>query len=696
MKENKESSMDDNTPNVDNPYLWNPDTNFDEIKSLTQSKAEKQIRLLTEALQEHNRRYYVENNPIIPDRTYDKLLTRLQELESKHDINNPNSPTQRVGGEPVDGFETVEHASPMLSIQQSGDVNDVREFNQTINNEVENTPITYFCEPKFDGISLALYYENGNLDKAVTRGDGYEGDDVTSNAKTVPTIPLVLEGDPPSNLVVRGELLMLADQFQEYNRNRVENNKDAFANPRNATAGTIRQHDPKKVADRPLQFYTFGVLETSQPWESRSEEHEAFKQFGLQVTENNKRVVGIDAAIRYRNNILDSRDELQTPIDGVVIKADDKGIQSQLGKTSNHPRWAFAYKFPPRTSETTLRNVALQVGRTGQVTPVALMDPVDVGGVTVSKASLHNPDQINELNVNIGDRVEIERAGDVIPQVSNVIEHNTDDSYDFPTNCPVCDSAIEFDGPIARCTGGLACDAQRKRSVQYYASRTGLDIDGLGEKTIETLINQELVNSIPDLYELTQEDIADLDGFGDKSAKKIINSINQSKEPELADFITSLGIEEVGETLAKTIAREFSTFERFRDADKSELQDVSDIGPITVNRIHDFFDSDANKEILSRLLSHVSPQSIEYEQGTKFENMTIVITGSISGYTRSEITETIEYEGGNVTGSVSSNTDLLIVGENPGKSKQNDAENNNVNTISGAQFIQQYDLTINQ
>lgn len=682
--------MDNNAPNIDNPYLWNPDTDFRPIDSLTETEAKQQAQLLTQAIQEHNRRYYIKNNPIIPDRTYDKLFKRLQKIEKEHNINNSNSPTKRVGGEPIDGFNTVEHTTPMLSIQQSGDVTEVKNFDSTITSETPHNDITYFCEPKFDGISLAVYYENGKLTKAVTRGDGYEGDDVTPNARTVPTIPLQLEGNPPETLIVRGELLMHSDQFQKYNRQRLENNEDAFANPRNATAGTIRQHDPKVVADRPLQFYAFSVLESSRTWNSRAEEHEAFKKLGLQVTDNNQKVTCISEAIAYRDNILESRDDLQTPIDGVVIKVNSNELQEKLGKTSNHPRWAFAFKFPPRTSETTLRNVALQVGRTGQITPVALMDPVDVGGVTVSKASLHNPDQIRELRVNIGDRVEIERAGDVIPQVSDVIEYNTDNAYEFPTECPVCSSPIEFDGPIARCTGGLTCDAQRRRSVQYYASRTGLDIDGLGEQTIETLLNEGLIESIPDLYELSKDDIASLDGFGEKSAANIINSIDVSRKPELEDFITALGIQEVGETLAKTIAIKFTSFDAFRNADKKELQQVSDIGPVTVNRIHDFFNSKGNQQILSQLLTHVSPKQADYETGDSFEDMTVVMTGSIEGYTRGELSDYIEREGGNVTGSVSSNTDILVVGENPGASKQTDAETHNVDTIGAADFIEEY------
>jgi len=670
----------------EHPYLREPPTEFEPVEELSNEEAREQAELLREAIREHDRRYYVEGEPIIADRTYDTLFERLETLEEAFGLETADSPTQRVGGEPVDEFPTVEHPTPMLSIDQGGEVADVREFDERVRRGLDAEAITYVCEPKFDGISLALYYEDGRLDRAVTRGDGREGDDVTNNAKTIRSIPLQLADDPPEKLTVRGEVFMPRDEFQAYNRERIERDEDPFANPRNATAGTIRQQDPAVVADRPLDFYAFGVLETSDPWQTRLAEHEAFDGLGLPASALTERVEGIEAAIEYRDDLLDQRDELDVEIDGVVIKVDDREQREQLGSTSTHPRWTFAYKFPPRAGETTVRDVAIQVGRTGRLTPVALLDPVDVGGVTVSRASLHNPEQIAELGVGVGDRVRVERAGDVIPQVAEVIESDGDGHFEYPECCPVCDSLVERDGPIARCTGGLTCPAQRRRSIQYYASRDGLDIEGLGEQTVDQLTDAELVEDLADLYALDEWQLYELEGFGQRSATKLVEAIDESREPPLADFVAALGIKEVGSTIARTLAREFETFEALRNADVEELEAVPDVGPVTAERIVEFFESPGNQDVLDRLLDHVDPQPHEAEGGDAFAGETIVFTGSLPTSTRDEATEAIEREGGSVTSSVSGATDLLVVGENPGTRKREAAEENDVETIDGAAF----------
>lgn len=678
--------MTENSPTVTNPYIWNPDTDFQPVSGLSKSDAKEQVTLLREAVREHDRRYYVEDNPIIADRTYDKLFARLKELEDAFGLSSNDSPTARVGGEPIDEFPTIEHVAPMLSIEQSGEEEDVRNFDSRVRKETGESPVAYVCEPKFDGISLALYYEDGVLDKAVTRGDGHKGDDVTQNARTVQSIPLRLEGDVPEFLVVRGELFMPRDAFQDYNRERLEQDEDPFANPRNATAGTIRQQDPGIVAERPLDYYAFEVLESSSPWPSRTVEHEAFEELGLPVSDLLESVTGVEEAIGYRNDLLDARDDLNVEIDGVVIKVNNRDAQETLGTTSHHPRWVFAYKFPPRSGETTLRDIALQIGRTGRVTPVALLDPVDVGGVTVSRASLHNPEQIADLGVDIGDKVRVERAGDVIPQVAEVTEETSETHYTFPEVCPVCESQIERDGPMARCTGGLSCPSQQRRSIEHYTSRKGLDVDGFGEKTVKQLITEGLVTDIADLYEMDVETVEELDGFGQQSAEKLVTAIDETREPELDSFITALGIREVGPTVARSLAREFQSFESLQSASATELQAVPDIGPVTVGRIHDFFNSPGNIEVLNRVLEHVEPQEVEETGGDAFDNMTIVFTGSVPNYTRSEVTDIIEREGGRVTNSVSGATDLLVVGENPGTRKQQAAEENNVETKSADEF----------
>jgi DNA ligase (NAD+) len=669
-----------------NPYFEEPSTEFEPIEELSEDEAGEQAALLRDAIREHDRLYYVEHDPIIADRTYDALFTRLQDLEDAFDLPTENSPTNRVGGEPVDEFETVEHVAPMLSIDQSGDEVDVRDFDDRVRREVGD--VAYVCEPKFDGVALEVVYEDGVLQRVVTRGDGYEGDDVTSNARTVPAIPQRLSGDPPAFLAVRGEIYMPMDGFQAYNRELVERGEEPFANPRNATAGTIRQQDPTIVAERPLSFFAFGVLESADPWPSRHAEHEAFPDLGLPVSDRVERVETIDEAIAYRNALVEDRDDLDFEVDGAVIKVDDADQQRELGSTSRHPRWAFAYKFPPRTEVTTLRDVVVQIGRTGRATPVALLDPVDVGGVTVSRASLHNPDQIAELGVGIGDRVRIERAGDVIPQVVEVLESDGEDGhFEYPDTCPVCGTELERDGPIARCPAGLECPAQRRRAIEHYASRGALDVEGLGEETVDLLVEEGLVRSPAELYELEAEELADLEGFGERAAEKLVGAVQDAREPDLADFVTGLGIPEVGGTTAKALAMEFGSVDALRQADAERLQEVDDVGPIVAERIRDFFEAEANQRVLDDLLEHVDPQAPEVEEGGgHFEDETVVFTGSLPSLTRSEATERVERQGGNVTSSVSSNTDYLVVGENPGTRKREDAEENEVPELSGEEF----------
>ncbi|AGN02948.1 NAD-dependent DNA ligase LigA [Salinarchaeum sp. Harcht-Bsk1] len=671
---------------ADNPYLEDPPTDFEPTDDLSEDRASEQAALLREAIREHDRRYYVEHDPVIADRTYDALFDRLVDLEEAFDLETADSPTNRVGGEPVDEFPTVEHVAPMLSIDQSGEESEVRAFDDRVRREVGE--VTYVCEPKFDGVSLEVVYQDGHLQRVVTRGDGVEGDGVTNNARTVPSIPQRLSGDPPSDLTVRGELYMPRDDFQAYNRELVERGEEPFANPRNATAGTIRQQDPSVVAERPLAFVAFGVLDTSDPWPSRWAEHTALPELGLPVSDRVERHDSIDGVIAYRDELVATRDDLDFEVDGAVVKVNDREQQETLGTTSRHPRWAFAYKFPPRSEETTVRDVVLQVGRTGRATPVALMDPVDVGGVTVSRASLHNPEQIAELGVSIGDRVRVERAGDVIPQVVEVLDGaNEDVHFKYPDECPACGTELERDGPIARCPAGLECPAQRRRSIQHYASRGALDIEGLGEETVDLLVDEGLVETPADLYELTVEDLADLEGFGERAATRLVDAIQDAREPDLSDFVTALGIPEVGGTTARTLARTFGSLDALRNATTDELEAVDDVGPIVAERIRDFFEADANQRVLDDLLEHVDPQAPDVEiGGGPFEGETIVFTGSLPSMTRQEATEQVERQGGNVTSSVSSNTDFLVVGENPGTTKRADADANDVAELDGEAF----------
>jgi len=676
---------------ADNPYVTDPPTDFDPVDSLSESAASEQAAALREAVRYHDYRYYVDNDPLIGDRTYDALFARLRDLEDAFDLQTADSPTRRVGGPPREELPDVEHVAPMRSIDQGGDADEVREFDRRVREGLESADwdgaVRYYCEPKFDGLSVEVVYEDGQFVRAATRGDGEVGDDVTANVRTIPSVPQRLRGDHPDFLAVRGEVYMPKPAFQAHNRELVEAGEEPFANPRNAAAGTLRQLDPSVTAERPLSMFFFDVLDGAD-FDSRWEMHETLPEWGLRVCETTAVVDDIEAAIDYRDARLDERDDLDYEIDGVVISVDDTAACEALGHTARHPRWAFAYKFPARTERTTVRDVVVQVGRTGRLTPVALMDPVEVGGVTVSRASLHNPAEIERLGVAIGDEVRIKRAGDVIPEVAEVLAEGDDsaDHFEFPGECPVCGSPVERDGPMAFCTGGLGCRAQRERSVQHYASRKGLDIEGLGEKSVQQLLDAGLVDDVADLYELTVTDLADLEGWGERSAENLLREVDAARDPPLADFLAALGIPEVGGTVAAALARHFGTFAAVRDADEETLREVDDVGPTVAREIREFFESEANRDVLDRLLAHVDPREAETTAGDALDGLTFVFTGSLDDYTRSEAQDLVERAGGSATSSVSGNTDYLVVGANPGQRKQAAAAENAVETLDEAAF----------
>ena len=675
----------------DNPYLVEPDTDFAPVDSLPSEAAEEEAALLRAAIREHDFRYYAENEPLIADRTYDALFARLEELEEAFDLDSEGSPTQQVGGTTLDELRTVEHVRPMLSIDQSGEAEDVREFDARVRREVGD--VEYVCEPKFDGLSVELVYEDGVYERAATRGDGREGDDVTEQVRTIPSVPRRLDGDPPEFLAVRGEVHIPRDEFQQHNRERVERGEEPFANPRNAAAGTLRQLDIDAVARRPLDCFCYDVL----GWEdggrdapaTQWEELSILDGFGLKTNDRAERVPDIDGAIEYRDRLMAEREELNYEIDGVVVKVDDIAKCEQLGTTSRSSRWAFAYKFPARAEVTRVEDVVVQVGRTGRLTPVALLDPVDVGGVTVSRATLHNPDEIESLGVNVGDVVRVKRAGDVIPQVAEVVESNSDEPYPFPDTCPVCGSEVERDGPLAFCTGGLTCEAQAERAVQHYASRGGLDIEGLGEESVEGLREAGLVESLPDLYRLPdrREELASLEGWGETSADNLLAEIEASREPPLAEFLAALGIPSVGGATARNLARHFESLEAVRTADEDELAEVADVGPTVAHTVREFFANEENAAVIDELLEFVTPGEAETADGAgdELDGLTFVFTGALS-VPRGEAEELVQRHGGNATGSVSGNTDYLVVGENPGASKREDADANDVPVVEEDEF----------
>ncbi|UPM43500.1 NAD-dependent DNA ligase LigA [Halocatena salina] len=686
----------------DNPYIGDPETEFEPVDSLTEATATTQAEQLREAIRYHDRQYYVDADPEIPDRTYDALFSRLQTLEEAFDLDTTNSPTQRVGGSPLDELGTVDHVEPMLSIDSSGDIDDVREFDRRVHadlglsSETEQAsldayaddPVEYVCEPKFDGLSIEIVYEDGQYTRAATRGDGETGEDVTENVRTIASVPLVLRGDVPEQLAVRGEVFMPRDAFQAHNRERIERGDEPFANPRNAAAGTLRQLDPSVTAERPLDCFFFDVLDSSRSFDTNWEIHETLPDWGLKVNDRTAVVDDIETAIDYREELVSVREALDYEVDGVVISVNDRQRCDRLGRTARAPRWAFAYKLPVRTEETTVRDIVVQVGRTGRLTPVTLLDPVEVAGVTVSRASLHNPDQIEELGVDVGDRVRIERAGDVIPYVSEVTDHDTDTSFTFPTSCPVCDSPVEQEGPLAFCTGGLTCPMQRKRSVEHYASRGGLDIEGVGEQRLDQLIDTGLVESIPDLYDLRQSDLARLDGWGEKSAQNVIEELEASKEPPLDEFLTALGIPEVGATTARALAQEFDSLDELVDATETELQSVPDVGPTVAAEIRGFFDNDRNVAVLEKLRDRgVDPRPIKAPTDTVLDGLTIVFTGSLDQFTRSEAQDLVERYGANATTSVSGTTDYLVAGDNPGTNKLESAEEHDTTVLDESEFV---------
>ncbi len=692
-----------------------PPTDFEPVSSLSAEAAAEQAALLRAAIREHDHRYYVAADPLIEDATYDRLFERLVDLEEAFDLDAENSPTARVGGEPLDELETVEHVAPMLSIDNGSEPEAVREFDERVRSGLADAgfgpgSVEYVCEPKFDGLSVEVIYEDGEYARAATRGDGQEGDDVTEQVRTIRSVPSTLRGDPPKLLAVRGEVFMPIDAFEAHNEALIERGEEPFANPRNAAAGTLRQLDPAVVAERPLDVFFFDVL----AWEAGEEDaatadrgdpaarpdthHEelaAFDRFGLRRTDMVELVDDAEGAIAYRNDVLDRRDDLNYELDGVVIKVNDRAACEALGSTSRAPRWAFAYKFPPRTAVTTVEDVTVQVGRTGRLTPVAELAPVDVGGVTVSRATLHNPAEIGALGVNVGDRVRIYRAGDVIPYVPEVVEKRSEGTYAFPETCPVCDAPVEREGPLAFCTGGLGCPAQLERAVEHWARRDALDVEGLGPERVEGLREAGLLDSLPALYDLTVEDLTGLEGWGETSARNLIDELEATKRPPLDDFLAGLGIPDVGATTARALARHFGDLDALLDADGNALREVDDVGPEVAASIRGFLDAPENRAAIEGLRERgVDPRPMETEEDAGADGaddadalagQTFVFTGSLST-TRREAQDLVERHGANATSSVSGNTDYLVVGENPGRSKRDDAEANDVPVIDETAF----------
>lgn len=641
---------------------------------------QEKLNQLRETLHYHGVKYYVEDSPEIPDAEYDRLMRELMELESQYpELMSIDSPSQRVGGAPLDGFDSVKHEIPMLSLDNAFDDAELESFHKRMRDRIASATFDVFCcEPKLDGLAVSLLYENGVLVQAATRGDGATGENITENVRTIKAIPLKLQGEGwPARIEVRGEVFMPKAGFGKLNELALKKGDKVFVNPRNAAAGSLRQLDSRITATRPLSFYAYsvGVVEGAELSSSHYERFLQLKGWGLPMCPETKRVSSLDEVKAYYQDILERRESLAYEIDGVVIKVDDIALQEQLGFVARAPRWAIAYKFPAQEEITLLNDVEFQVGRTGAITPVAKLEPVFVGGVTVSNATLHNADEIERLGVMVGDTVVIRRAGDVIPQIVSVVnERRPDNAREivFPENCPVCKSQVErVEGEaVARCSGGLVCQAQRKEALKHFVSRKALDVDGLGEKVIEQLVDREMVETPADLFKLSAGVITVLDRMGPKSAQNVVDALNKSKETTLPRFLYSLGIREVGEATAANLAQHFKTLDAVKIASHEALIEVQDIGEIVASHITAFFAQEKNLTVIDDLvLQGVHwPDIEEKDESTPqpLAGKTVVLTGSLSQLTRSDAKAALQNLGAKVTGSVSKKTDILFAGENAG------------------------------
>lgn len=641
-----------------------------------------EVRQQAEALRKqiayHNYRYYALDDPEIPDAEYDRLFRELQQLEQDYPaLVTPESPTQRVGAQPLKGFDEVRHEIPMLSLGNVFSEEELNDFDRRVRDGLGVEEVAYCVEPKLDGLAISIRYEEGVLVRAATRGDGTTGEDVTQNVRTIESVPLKLYGDDcPRVLEVRGEVYMEKAGFEQLNERQREKGEKTFANPRNAAAGSLRQLDSRITATRPLTLYCYGVgvVEGVKLPGRHSEVLQKIRDWGLRVCPEIRVVEGAEGCLDYYNDIGSRRDSLPYEIDGVVYKVDDLAQQDELGFVSRAPRWATAHKFPAQEEMTTLNDVEWQVGRTGALTPVARLEPVHVGGVMVSNATLHNPDEILRKDVRIGDTVIVRRAGDVIPEVVGMVASKRPDNtapIETPSHCPVCGSDVLQDEgeAVPRCTGGLFCSAQRKNAIKHFASRKAMDVDGLGDKLVEQLVDAYLIKDVADLFALKQEQIAGLERMGEKSAANLVESLEKSKATTLERFLYSLGIREVGESTARTLANHFGTLDAVEQAEEEQLVEVEDVGPIVAHHIHTFFRQPHNREVIDKLIAagvHWSDVEMLKADEQPLEGQTFVLTGSLSAFSRDEAKTRLLALGAKVSGSVSKKTSVVVAGEAAG------------------------------
>jgi DNA ligase (NAD+) len=655
-------------------------------------EAKKRVEELRKEIEEHNYKYYVLDNPVISDAEYDNLMRELEKLEKKFpELQSPTSPTQRVGGEPLPYFTTVEHPVPLLSLSNVYNEKEIRDFHRRVTAIVE--PVQYVVEPKIDGLSVALTYVDGNFEIGATRGNGQVGEDITVNLKTVRTVPLKLRKQV-RRLVVRGEAYMPKEDFLRLNKKREEEGLPPFANPRNAAAGSLRQLDPKIAAERSIQVIVYDVLAVEgENIVTHYEALEFLKEAGFKVDNNAKLCETIDEVIEYCEKWHERRHDLPYEIDGLVIKVNDVNVYEDLGTTAKAPRWATAYKFPAEQAVTTVKDIIVRVGRTGVLTPTAILEPVSLAGTTVSKATLHNQDIIDEKDIRIGDRVVVQKAGDIIPEVVEVKKEErtgTEKKYTIPSKCPECGSeVIRPEGEVAvRCTGDLVCPARLREGLIHFVARGAMDIEGLGPSMVDALIKNGLVEDIADIYYIKKEDLLKLERVAEKSANNLLQAIEESKRRPLSRLIFALGIRHVGSRAADILAQNFHSIDALMNATTEELVAIPEIGPKMAESIVKFFEQESNLKVIEKLQQAGVNMEEEppREQGPKpLDGLKFVITGTLENYSRNEAKEAIENLGGKVTSSVSKSTDYVVVGENPG-SKADKAREMGIEILNEEQF----------
>jgi DNA ligase (NAD+) len=667
--------------------------------TLSRQDAARRLDELRKSIRHHDHLYYVKDRPEISDSEYDRLFRELVELETAYpDLVTADSPSQRVGAAPLVELGKVLHEKPMLSLDSITDKTDVVAFDARVKRDLKVSAVTYTTEPKYDGLSVELVCDQGRFVRGATRGDGTTGEEVTVNLRTIRSLPLQLRADTaiPNHLVVRAEVYMKLDEFQHLNRRITERGEEPFANPRNAASGALRQLDSRITAARPLVITCYDIMALSgDPLHSHWAELETLASWGLPVPIYRRRCDSIEDVIAFHGEIETMREDLPYEIDGIVVKVDDRQRQDQLGSKSRSPRWAIAFKFAPRKEITQIQDIVVSVGRTGTLTPLALLKPVEVGGVTISRATLHNADEVTRKDIRVGDMVKVERAGDVIPAITErvpVAGESRSEPFRMPDHCPICGSAVAREGAYYYCTGQTVCGAQLKGAIEHFASKAALNIDGLGKKTVAQLVDRGFVKTLADLYVLTKPQLLTLEGFADRSAGLLLESIDRSKQAQLDRFLMGLGIRQVGQHIARVLARHFGNLSPLMTADRDRFQQIHEIGPEIASSLESFFQEERNKQVITELLNRgmqISPlpktDKQEQEDRSPIRGKTFVFTGGLQGYSREEAASLVEQQGGTVTSSVSKKTSYVVAGTDPG-SKLDQARKLGITVLSEAEF----------